>query len=427
MSASQSYPQFAYSAQLKPGELRLLRLVDGPGDELHFNLEFANLADDREDREDPARARYMALSYVWGSEENKREMLVDGQKAFVTHNLHAALSNPVLRLKCQSLPIWVDAVCIDQGNEDEKMAQIARMADVYSQACEVLVFLGAGSENTDLAMQDMDRIGKEALARNIDSLRDVEMSFWPDFHGVEDGEAKARALRSLKELMAQEAGGLPSSPAISLAAIRDLTNSQEGEADEWVQQKLEQMGHELGDFSSPPGISTAAIFDLLDAPWFTRAWVVQELVMAPRGAVSFVCGSKQVSWENMSASYFFLAVWKLLEIPSLASPDATRKEQLMAQYRFRLRFGMWLRADNGRTSRTLGMRSRFLGNRLSRSMKSLMIASYVTPDAAPLECRDAKDKILALACMAPDSQRLDVINLAKMRPHIVHIPILRGF
>lgn len=38
--------------------------------------------------------------------------------------------------------LWVDAICIDQTNESERNHQVNQMGDVYSQATQVLVWLG---------------------------------------------------------------------------------------------------------------------------------------------------------------------------------------------------------------------------------------------------------------------------------------------
>ena len=39
-------------------------------------------------------------------------------------------------------PIWIDAICINQSNNEEKSQQVAMMGEIYSGAAEVLVWLG---------------------------------------------------------------------------------------------------------------------------------------------------------------------------------------------------------------------------------------------------------------------------------------------
>ncbi|KAK4658365.1 hypothetical protein QC762_101200 [Podospora pseudocomata] len=47
--------------------------------------------------------------------------------------------------------LWVDAICIDQGNIAEKNTQVSLMSTIYSHAA-VLVWLGTGNQSTDQVM-----------------------------------------------------------------------------------------------------------------------------------------------------------------------------------------------------------------------------------------------------------------------------------
>lgn len=47
--------------------------------------------------------------------------------------------------------LWVDAICIDQGNIAEKNTQVPLMSTIYSHAA-VLVWLGTGNHSTDQVM-----------------------------------------------------------------------------------------------------------------------------------------------------------------------------------------------------------------------------------------------------------------------------------
>jgi hypothetical protein len=80
---------------------------------------------------------YEALSYVWGNPEKKLPLCMHNQSFDVTVNLHAAL----LRLRNHFMEriLWVDAICIDQENQEEKEHQIQFMAKIYSQATRVVV------------------------------------------------------------------------------------------------------------------------------------------------------------------------------------------------------------------------------------------------------------------------------------------------
>jgi len=44
---------------------------------------------------------------------------------------------------------WVDAICIDQENVDERSQQVLIMAEIYGRATKTLIWLGEASEGTD--------------------------------------------------------------------------------------------------------------------------------------------------------------------------------------------------------------------------------------------------------------------------------------
>jgi hypothetical protein len=68
---------------------------------------------------------YEALSYTWGddSENQKREITLNGCPFAVTANLYAALQ--VLRKEDRERVIWVDAVCINQNDIEDKERQVS--------------------------------------------------------------------------------------------------------------------------------------------------------------------------------------------------------------------------------------------------------------------------------------------------------------
>jgi hypothetical protein len=68
------------------------------------------------------------------------EIRVDHSIFNVTTNLFRALSR--FRRRSESLVLWVDAICINQNDDVEKLHQIDLMRDVYSSAREVMMWLG---------------------------------------------------------------------------------------------------------------------------------------------------------------------------------------------------------------------------------------------------------------------------------------------
>ncbi|KAE8447643.1 hypothetical protein EG329_010614 [Mollisiaceae sp. DMI_Dod_QoI] len=88
-------------------------------------------------------AVYEPLSYCWGDARNKAPITVDGVSVEVTRNLHAALLR--LRLEDEDRRLWVDAICINQDDDDEKAIQVQMMKDIYQQGIRTLVWLGPAS------------------------------------------------------------------------------------------------------------------------------------------------------------------------------------------------------------------------------------------------------------------------------------------
>jgi hypothetical protein len=87
--------------------------------------------------EDP---EYEALSYVWGSGENKQKILIDGQQLSVTANLAEALE--YLYNRDGPRKLWVDAICINQEDIPERSQQVGNMTEIYARARNAVVWIG---------------------------------------------------------------------------------------------------------------------------------------------------------------------------------------------------------------------------------------------------------------------------------------------
>ncbi|KAK5627459.1 hypothetical protein RRF57_003174 [Xylaria bambusicola] len=84
---------------------------------------------------------FQALSYTWGEPSFTETLIVD-KVCFlrITPNLRDALRR--FRLPSNPRRLWVDAVCINQKDEEEKGKQIPFMDVIYRGASAVLVWLG---------------------------------------------------------------------------------------------------------------------------------------------------------------------------------------------------------------------------------------------------------------------------------------------
>lgn len=112
---------------------------------------------------------YEALSYVWGNPEKKLRIFMHNHNFDVTVNLHAALL--CLRNHFMERILWVDALCIDQANQEEKGHQIQSMAKIYGQANRVVVWLGEAADDSDLAFEYIRVTGGKKSTNSLDSER----------------------------------------------------------------------------------------------------------------------------------------------------------------------------------------------------------------------------------------------------------------
>jgi hypothetical protein len=142
-------------APLRENEIRLLEIQPGRDLEMiscrlvHF---FLNQI-----------LKYAALSYAWGAETTDREISMDGGSLLVNPNLEGALlefrKRPVLFIPDDHpdeppvLPrelslIWIDAICINQKNLEERGEQVKLMQNIYKGASSLIVWLGTESDHS---------------------------------------------------------------------------------------------------------------------------------------------------------------------------------------------------------------------------------------------------------------------------------------
>ncbi|OAX82345.1 hypothetical protein ACJ72_03304 [Emergomyces africanus] len=99
---------------------------------------------------------YESLSYVWGTETEQTSIYIDGQPIPIKPNLDSALRS--LRLRAQSRRLWVDALCIDQSNTDERSRQVRYIRLVYKHATRVVVWLGCWTPGVEMAFEIAERL-----------------------------------------------------------------------------------------------------------------------------------------------------------------------------------------------------------------------------------------------------------------------------
>ncbi|KAK2043482.1 HET-domain-containing protein [Colletotrichum somersetense] len=91
------------------------------------------------------RPRFDALSYRWGDEANQGAITLNGCHLNVRKNLLDALV--FLRRQGKTGLLWVDAICINQEDINERTRQVRNMGHIYFRAASVIVWLGGKYSN----------------------------------------------------------------------------------------------------------------------------------------------------------------------------------------------------------------------------------------------------------------------------------------
>lgn len=208
-----------------------------------------------------------ALSYCWGSGTSKKVLTINGRDLLVSSSVVAALRR--LRHKEQELAIWVDQICINQRDVDERDEQVRLMAEIYSGATQVHVWLGEGDVATWTA------------------LRIVRDSFNMNYQVCPGGAAcKCHGTTHTLEVEAFKSRHQHDKPS------RHLMNEV----------FLALVKNEQGELADAAGAVnnlqlTTLMSTLFINPWFRRVWVLQEALLARDAIVH--CGEELVPWREV--------------------------------------------------------------------------------------------------------------------------------
>lgn len=90
------------------------------------------------------RPKYDALSYEWGADSPSETIAIDGKMVTIRKNLHSALTTILNSRNAGTTGrvFWIDALCINQRDFDERSRQVRLMPFIYTRAQKVLLWLG---------------------------------------------------------------------------------------------------------------------------------------------------------------------------------------------------------------------------------------------------------------------------------------------
>jgi hypothetical protein len=158
-----SHPKLDVSSRRK--SIRLLRIVGDP-DDLNIRCEMWSDTLDSE-------TAYEALSYRWGDSPSRNRILINDMAYDIRDNLFDFLWQA--RQSRHNAVLWIDALCIDQSNREERNHQVAFMSDIYSRASRTIVWLGDDNNRTKT---DVRYFFKLCDTARPDKLGDRETRLW---------------------------------------------------------------------------------------------------------------------------------------------------------------------------------------------------------------------------------------------------------
>ena len=264
----------------RPSEqIRLLRLHpmtsgNGVPSEISCELEVVSLRDAHD---------FAAVSYTWKhalypeqsqitDSENIRLITCNKVRCRILENMYDALLQFRMQF-CQQPDqqqlLWIDAICIDQDNPKEKTEQVQLMSAIYQTATNVFVWLGKHDKDTDKA---------------VDLIQHL-------------------ALLSKDELTTIHVDNLESDK------VKKLLDQKYHQREYWV-----------------------SLARFLRRTWFTRAWVVQEVILARPDGISVYCGEREFPWQDLRiiSGYLSSSAWRRTFADSYFLSDGRQPPRLSA-------------------------------------------------------------------------------------------------
>ena len=77
----------------------------------------------------------------WGTDATPEEIVLNGQRKNIRQNLAEAIRT--IRTADKIVPLWIDAISINQDDLAERGRQVRRMGRIYDNAYAVCSYIGA--------------------------------------------------------------------------------------------------------------------------------------------------------------------------------------------------------------------------------------------------------------------------------------------
>lgn len=235
---------FKYDSLVGKNDIRLLKLKERSGEQETIDSRIAGKIIHRS-LDDAfgsfSTGTYYAISYTWGDPKPADQLWL-----FETEYLFIVTSAAyILRHVTSDEYIWLDSVCINQTDTEEKPFQLRFMWGIYKYAKEALAWPESIEDTDGLAMELLFDIHYAALTREITGRMPVIL------------------------------------PTSSIKFLPELNTSL------WKKSRAPIPP----DFHFHPE-RWRALASFLDRHWWSRAWVIQELVAAREVTIMMVAKRK---------------------------------------------------------------------------------------------------------------------------------------
>ncbi len=216
-----------------------------------------------------ANPQYEALSYAWGDDPKWafRIISLNGADVKVGRNLFSALVH--LRSSTQPRVLWIDALCINQSDTDEKNKQIPLMLFIYSRAQGVVVWLG-----THFSLLDMDKLSPAEYVVQLEHAR-VQKERQEREKRFDDIRKQLEELNKSKSKEQHKRYQAHDAVYDSSSAYKGTTTSR---PPDWDGDVMPFLGALVGE------------------GYWKRTWIVQEFIIASKLTILF--GHSYQPWGN---------------------------------------------------------------------------------------------------------------------------------
>lgn len=237
---------YSTSLDIESYDIRILSIQPGSGDDpIQCTLELASLINP---------GSYIALSYCWGILTLTAEIIVNTQIIPVRANLATALK----RLREHGFfRVWVDALCINQGDRVERSLQVRNMMQIYSVAKFVFVWAG------DAGFDEVESV--KYLLGNLLSQQSQENSKENDYHPWPSDADRKRGNREWP--------------------LEYFEAEQDARRQIWEARK--------------PDI----LQKFFERPYWKRVWIIQEVAVATK--VKVYLGHIEIPWHHITNALEF--------------------------------------------------------------------------------------------------------------------------